>query len=219
MLELEVCAKSGSTGCTKHGLTKGFDLKTSVRQGDPLAPLLFILLADMLHKGLRVNPLFDGAIDGYKFSTQQDLVVSSIGYADDFMIFSESRDGIAHMHAWVREFCGAHEMEINAKKTVFITSGCRDSSIPILVNVEGDEVIEPHTDEHFFKYLGVWIRVKRDTKAWSKQLQVTSRNVSIMRGKIYSNRLDILIALHVCNTLLVPQIELAGRFASFTNKV
>ena len=63
------------------------------------------------------------------------------------------------------------------------------------MNVEGDEVIEPHTDEYFFKYLGVWIRVKRDKKAWSKQLQVTSRNVNIMRGKIYSNRLDILMAI------------------------
>jgi hypothetical protein len=70
---------------TKHGLTKGFDLKTSVRQGDPLAPLLFILLADMLHKGLRENPLFNGTNDGYRFDTQHELVVSSIGYADDFM--------------------------------------------------------------------------------------------------------------------------------------
>src|SRR3954469_12904453 len=40
-----------------------------------------------------------------------------------------------------------------------------------------------------------------------------------MRGKIYSNRLDILMAVHVCNTMLIPQIELAGRFASFTDKV
>src|SRR3954469_4877549 len=40
-----------------------------------------------------------------------------------------------------------------------------------------------------------------------------------MRGKIYSNRLDILMAVHVCNTMLIPQIELAGRFASFTDKL
>jgi len=203
---------------TKHGLTKGFDLKTSVRQGDPLAPLLFILLADMLHKGLRENPLFGGVNDGYKFSTQQDLVVSSTGYADDFMIFSETRDGIERMHAWVREFCGAHEMEINAKKTVFIATGCSVGQIPILVNVEGDQPIEPHDEDHFFKYLGVWIRVKRDKEAWSKQLKVSSSKVSIMRSKIYSNRLDILMAVHVCNTVLIPQLELAGRFASFKDE-
>src|SRR3954470_22304235 len=95
------------------------------------------------------------------------------------------------MRAWVREFCGAHEMEINAKKTVFVATGCNLSQIPILVNVEGDEPIEPHNEKHCFKYLGIWIRVKRDKEAWRKQLQVTSSNVNIMRGKIYSNRLDM----------------------------
>jgi len=134
------------------------------------------------------------------------------------MIFSETRDGIERMHAWVREFCGAHEMEINAKKTVFIATGCSVGQIPILVNVEGDEPIEPHDENHFFKYLGVWIRVKRDKEAWSKQLKVSSSKVSIMRSKIYSNRLDILMAVHVCNTVLIPQLELAGRFALFKDE-
>ena len=89
------------------------------------------------------------------------------------------------------------------------------SQIPILVNVEGNEPIEPHDEEHVFKYLGVWIRVKRGKDAWSKQLKISSSNVSIMRSKIYSNRLDILMAVHVCNTVLIPQLELAGRFALF----
>jgi ribonuclease HI len=50
-------------------------------------------------------------------------------------------------------------------------------------------------------------------------LQVTSSKINIMRGKIYSNHLDILMAIHVCNTVLIPQIELAGRFASFDDKL
>ena len=59
--------------------------------------------------------------------------------------------------------------------------------------------------------------MKRDKEAWSKQLQVSRSNVSIMRSKIYSNRLDVLMAVHVCNTVLIPQLELAGRFALFTD--
>ena len=44
-------------------------------------------------------------------------------------------------------------MEINAKKTVFIATGCGDAQLPFLVNVKGDELIEPHDGAHFFKYL------------------------------------------------------------------
>ena len=201
---------------TKHGLTKGFDIKTSVRQGDPLAPLLFILLADMLHKGLRANPLYGNCNDGYRFSNQHDLVVSSVGFADDFITFSQTREGIDRMHDWVREFCGAHEMEINANKTVFVATGCAADKIPLLVNVAGNELIEPHDGNYVFRYLGVWLRVRRGNGAWTKQIAVTNACVNGMRGKIVSNRLDIIMATHVVNTVLIPQVEMAGRFVPFT---
>ena len=201
---------------TKHGLTKGFDIKTSVRQGDPLAPLLFILLADMLHKGLRANPLYGNCNDGYRFSNQHDLVVSSVGFADDFITFSQTREGIDRMHDWVREFCGAHEMEINANKTVFVATGCAADQIPLLVNVAGNELIEPHDGNYVFRYLGVWLRVRRGNDAWTKQIAVTNACVNGIRGKIVSNRLDIIMATHVVNTVLIPQVEMAGRFVPFT---
>ena len=78
---------------TKHGLTEGFDIKTSVRQGDPLSPILFILLADLLHRGPKANPLYEGASDGYRFTDERELVISSCGYADNFITFSESAEG------------------------------------------------------------------------------------------------------------------------------
>ena len=200
---------------TKHGLTEGFDIKTSVRQGDPLSPILFILLADLLHRGLKANPLYEGASDGYRFTDERELVISSCGYADDFIIFSESAEGIERMHHWVREFCGSHELEINAKKTVFITSGCHAHEIPILTNVAGDALIEPKEDTFEFRYLGVWLRVRRGQKAWDRQRRVSADAVKIMRAKIVSNRLDLAMGVHVVNTVLIPQLEMAGRVVNF----
>src|ERR1700712_4044770 len=44
-----------ATSCFKtfHGLTEDFKVETSVRQGDPLSPLIYILVVDALHEGWR----------------------------------------------------------------------------------------------------------------------------------------------------------------------
>ena len=73
-----------ATSCFKtfYGPTDEFAVETSVRQGDPLSPLIYIFITDALHEGLRNNPLY-GCEAGYKFSNDPTLHVASIGYADD----------------------------------------------------------------------------------------------------------------------------------------
>ena len=197
----------------RHGLTRGFDIRTSVRQGDPLSPLLFIFLADVLHRGLERNPIFGGSMDGYRFHNDDTLTVSSCGFADDFIIFSESPEGIERMHAWVREFCGAHQMELNAKKTEFIAGACPKKEIPLLYDVRGVELISPLDENHVFRYLGVWIRMRPGRGAWDKQLSVMGKHVDQVRRKILCNKLDVIMAVHVVNTVLIPRLELGFKFA------
>jgi hypothetical protein len=45
---------------TRDGPTEAFDVLSCVRQGDPLAPLIFILVLDALHCGLEDICLLDG---------------------------------------------------------------------------------------------------------------------------------------------------------------
>ena len=155
-----------------------------MRQGDPLSPILFIILMDQLHRGLRHNPLYGGVQDGYRFSSTRDLVVGSCGFADDFIIFSETPQGLDRMHHWVREFIGAHEMEINSRKTVYVTSEVGAAQIPVLTNIAGDELIEPQPDTQPFKYLGLWLRVARGPGAWDKQKEETLKAIRSMKGRI-----------------------------------
>ena len=86
-----------------------------MRQGDPLAPLIFIMVIDALHCGLKENPLFGGET-GYRL-TNSDVVISSLGFADDTLVLTESWDKMWRAHTWVREFCRAHNLVINSKKT------------------------------------------------------------------------------------------------------
>ena len=99
-----------ATSCFKtfYGPTEDFSVKASVRQGDPLSPLIYICVTDPLHEGLASNPLFDCKV-GYTFSNNPALTVSSIGYADDTLTCSESWEGQWMAHEWVREFYHAHK--------------------------------------------------------------------------------------------------------------
>ena len=66
--------------------------KHSIKQGDPLAPLIFIMITDALHEGLRRIPIFADEPcrpRGYRFLCM-DLIISSIAFADDLYVFAES---------------------------------------------------------------------------------------------------------------------------------
>ena len=73
------------TSCvrTQYGLSRSFSLQRSVRQGDPLAPILFIILMDALHDGLQENP-FTGSKHGCSLTWHgKEVYLPSLGYADD----------------------------------------------------------------------------------------------------------------------------------------
>ena len=106
---------SGLRGATSRvrtagGLTESFDLQSSVRQGDPLAPLIFALFTDPYHEGLVNNPMVDSSGWGYTFNTTdgEKLRVCSSGYVDDAAALATSTEAVQGMHLWAREFYGAH---------------------------------------------------------------------------------------------------------------
>src|SRR6185437_2030721 len=80
----------------------------------------------------------------------------------------------------------------------------------------GDELIEPQPDTQPFKYLGLWLRVARGPGAWDRQKEETEKAIRSMKSRIVSNRLDLIMSVHVVNTILMPQLEMAGRMVNFT---
>jgi hypothetical protein len=137
----------GATSCvrTKHGRTDPFDVLSSVRQGDPLAPILYVLVTDALHCGLETNPLYPEHAEGDGF-TVGGVRVHSAGYADDTMAVSESWRGMQRKHEWVRDFFVAHHWRLNCTKTkLMVNRGHERRSLPPIF---AGQVIESGSSTH-----------------------------------------------------------------------
>lgn len=142
---------------TGHGLTSPIFLKNSVRQGDPLAPYLYICcidgLADLLEE---------------KLSLKINIKESQFFYADDIEIFSRELRTIREAHVLIDKFFQAHTLVLNEDKTVArIFNGCSElleTLSPLKLN---------KTEIYFsldkpFRYLGLTYGKSLD---WSPHVQ------------------------------------------------
>ena len=100
---------------TRYGLTDTFPVLRSVRQGDPLAPLLYVIFMDAMHCGFEENPLFSNCHDG--FDVDHSLKIASKGFADDTWIVSESLQGLYRLNVFANEWCVWNFLRLHPKKT------------------------------------------------------------------------------------------------------
>ena len=113
----KVCIKTSTRGRT----TEHVDMNQAVRQGDPLAPLLFDIVMDALHRGY-------AKIGGYQL--RNGPLVSSVGYCDDTVILASSLKEIRAMNEWTCTFFLHQGFNISASKTY--ATGRHDDGTPLL---------------------------------------------------------------------------------------
>jgi len=204
-----------ATSCFKtfYGPTEDFSVEASVRQGDPLSPLIYIFITDALHDGFRSNPLFEGQT-GYSFSNDPSLTVASLGYADDTLTCNESWFQQWISHEWIRDFCHAHNFRLNTTKCRYIISdfsGASDGRW--LWSVDGLERIHPLPSTEVFRYLGLWISMNLD---WSKQIHVLNKHIMDWRWKSFAARVDPAQLRASYVELLLPRLEIGLLHANIT---
>uniref|UniRef100_A0A3Q3L7C0 Reverse transcriptase domain-containing protein n=1 Tax=Labrus bergylta TaxID=56723 RepID=A0A3Q3L7C0_9LABR len=78
------------------GLTGKIRLRRGVKQGDPMSPLLF---------NLAIDPLLRLLEEKGAGVTVKDLTVSSLAFADDLVLLSDSWDGMSRNLAILGKFC------------------------------------------------------------------------------------------------------------------
>ena len=88
--------------------------RSGVRQGCPLSPTLFGLLADGLHRSLQAT----AAAHGVQLSSS--LSVTDLGYADDFALVSSSPLGLQHLLYRAHSWTSAVGMELSPDKSVIM---------------------------------------------------------------------------------------------------
>ena len=110
---------TGLSSCvrTAFGFTRPFAVLRSLRQGDPLAPLLFVILMDALHEGLECNP-FTGEKHGLVLTLQDghSASIPSLGYADDTTVLTNSLASMRVQNDWVHYFMRFNLLRLNHSK-------------------------------------------------------------------------------------------------------
>ena len=105
---------------TYHGLSDPIDILTSVRQGDPMAAIIFNLMMDSLHAGFRSNPLYSSPTRGYTLGGPDQVEIFSAGYADDTAAVAPSWNDAVRQHMWLLDFFVAHHLRLNPEKSYCI---------------------------------------------------------------------------------------------------
>jgi hypothetical protein len=105
-----------------NGTSSGFFSSHSLRQRDPLSPLLFVVVMEALSRMLTAA-LDQGNLTGFSVSSRDSeaLVVNHLLFADDTLIF-----------------CGAQEEQIRHLRCIFL---CFEAAYGLRINLGKSEIV------------------------------------------------------------------------------
>lgn len=199
---------------TSYGLTKPFPVRRSVRQGDPLAPLLFIILMDPLHDGLHTNP-FTLKQHGctLTFNNSNHIYLPSLGYADDTTVICNTLIDLKVQNDWVSYFTQFNRLLLNATKCDLVgrtsdtgfpcvtEQAIRDADIKIQ-----DHFLLPLQHTQAIRYLGAHFSFDG---SWKLQQQKAREVIFKFTTAVNKFKVSIAHAIKMFNIFLLPRLELA----------
>ncbi|GJX59093.1 RNA-directed DNA polymerase, eukaryota [Tanacetum coccineum] len=162
--------------------TSEFPISCGLKQGDPLAPLLFILVMETLHISVS-RAVHDGVFKGLQI--HDSMVLSHLFYADDVVFVGAwSDDNLANLVRILQCFQLASGLKINMQKSQVLGVG-------VLLDVvnHGASTIGCTVMNLPFKYLGVTVgdHMSRHS-AWSIIIQKIRSRLSMWKAKTLSIR-------------------------------
>jgi len=210
---------TGLTSCvrTAYGVSRRFDVLRSLRQGCPLAPLLFVVLMDALHDGLEVNP-FSQVRAGLVLQLPHavDLQLASLGYADDTNILANNLGHLRILNDWVHYFLRFNHLRLNHSKCELVGRASDGSPVTAVaiaaagITIEGHAIVPvPHNKS--IRYLGIHCRFDGD---WSSQHAKSTAMLHLFQRTVSKFKLSVSQAVYVFTAFLLPKLELALRYIS-----
>jgi hypothetical protein len=121
--------------------TNWFDLARSCRQGDPIAPYLFILVMEALL--CQIRKLDIGLNLGNQLDNEK---IWGSAFADDLTVFAGDNNELRKVLGLIRDFRDAARLVVNTDKSEILELGnykyCADIGIPLvkMAKITGDMV-------------------------------------------------------------------------------
>jgi exonuclease III/ribonuclease HI len=208
---------TGLTSCvrTAFGLTRLFDVLRSLRQGDPLAPLLFVILMDALHDGLECNP-FTHQRHGLQLqlSSLCCIDLASLGYADDTSALADTLANLRIQNEWVHYFMAFNCMQLNPQKCELVGRDAAGAPVTARALAEhgitiAGQAIEPIPHNQPIRYLGVHCCFDG---SWRAQHSKSLAAVNTFARAVNKFRVSLQLAAYMFNVFLLPKLELALRY-------
>jgi ribonuclease HI len=210
---------SHATITTDLGVAKPFPLLTSVKQGDPLAPLLFVFVVDPLHHGIDRNPLCGDARDGYIMKGNL-ATIAATAYADDFTTMTNSWAGLQRVHNWIKVFFEYHCMDFNTDKSFFTCAENirvdqetgKEKSLP---GMRADEEIKFQDPSNSWRHLGILLNLQLD---WKDQITTMNNTLTQVKRVCKANQMPIMEKIAIIREYLIPRFDLGVTHAIIDEK-
>jgi len=196
---------------TAYGNTKPYDISRGVRQGDGLAPCLFLLFIEPLLLWLQ-----DG--DGYTIQAEPTPITVSIeAFADDLSALTETSAQMERKWEKITKFCTASGLEISSDgsrdKTVYSSNCARADRASLRLNGVEIPFLEP--DQHY-KYLGCYLNL---TLNWEKQIEESTKKLKTQCGYIRHRAFTALQTVSIINKVFIPSLLYRAAVIRFPKKV
>jgi hypothetical protein len=218
------------TGVGKTGYTDWYKVTNGIKQGDPLAPLLFIIVMDPLHCGYKSYGGYSWDNPGNKNSNNNnrknkhdnlyydnDEITSSTGYCDDIWITNDYFPGIEQMHSWTIEFLDYHNLQINSTKTKLTGTDHNNQymnmnkKLKYIDKKSGKQItIKPVKHNEAIRYLGLWITIKL---TWHKQIKIMNKHVNNITNRLQPEYVTTRSATQIINEILHNRLDLGYQYA------
>ena len=183
-------------------ISESFQIERGVRQGDPLSPYLFILVAECMSAAIKWSP----NIKGVKIDNSEYLISQ---YADDTTLYLDgSGDSVEAAMDIIDKFGKCAGLKINTDKTEAIWIGsmrnCREPlnlSRSLKWNFEGSFKIlgikydlkkQDFTGDNFYDYLE---KIKKLLNNWSFRGITTIGKILVIKGLAISKLVHLFMTL------------------------
>ncbi|XP_058764714.1 uncharacterized protein LOC131638187 [Vicia villosa] len=173
------CLRTASVSVLVNGSpTKEFNMGRGLRQGDPLSPFLFLIVAEGFSQ-LMKKAVDSGRFIGYKFEAGEKRF-SHLQYADDTMIISEKRwTNIRTIQAILLLFESLSGLKVNFQKSSIIGINISQNWI-----TEAAKILRCRLGSIPFMYLGLPIGANPNRKeTWNHVINIVKSRLSRWKNK------------------------------------